>query len=345
MVTHNPSAATPRAGVIHANVAHTAHYTVVGNHLAQHEHLSLTAIGLAAHIQSLPAGSPIGIKRLADRFPEGEVRIASALRELESHGYLHRLRERLPSGRIVTRTISCNRPGAGGDLRAGQDQGQGAAPQVVQGEARRGTQGAVPRAVRGTIPYLAQGSVPSLAQDPADRTPAAAPFAAEDPAASVVPDAAAAPAVPFAADAPSVQPVRREADRLPEGPAAELLLDLRRHDPRMLLSARDVRYLAPAVDEWFARGVTPDAVRRTLLAELPDPLRHPAGILSHRLAHLLPPPLPTPAPAQGTRPIQLCVTCENVAFRAWEPGQCPDCRADAEADAAAVREAGDSVAA
>ncbi|ELS53996.1 hypothetical protein STVIR_5019 [Streptomyces viridochromogenes Tue57] len=84
---------------------------VVGNHLAQHPELSLTAIGLAVHIQSLPARTPIGIKTLAAKFPEGEMRIAAALRELEAHGYLARTKERLQSGRVVTRTISYNKPG------------------------------------------------------------------------------------------------------------------------------------------------------------------------------------------------------------------------------------------
>ncbi|MFI9060366.1 helix-turn-helix domain-containing protein [Streptomyces sp. NPDC053429] len=69
------------------------------------------AIGLALHIQSLPAGSRIGIKDLAARFPESEHRIARALRELEVYGYLARTRVRLPGGQVVTRTVSCNRPG------------------------------------------------------------------------------------------------------------------------------------------------------------------------------------------------------------------------------------------
>ncbi|MFF8277356.1 hypothetical protein ACF05T_14785 [Streptomyces lateritius] len=67
---------------------HTTRYTVVGNHLAQHEKLSLMAIGLAVHIQSLPDGACIAIKALAARFPEGEICVAAALRELEAHGYL-----------------------------------------------------------------------------------------------------------------------------------------------------------------------------------------------------------------------------------------------------------------
>ncbi|MFD7629609.1 helix-turn-helix domain-containing protein [Streptomyces sp. NPDC059851] len=74
--------------------------------------MSLTAIGLGTHIQSLPPGATVTIKALASRFPEGEVRIATALRELEQHGYLGRYQERLPSGRVVTYTVSYNNPPA-----------------------------------------------------------------------------------------------------------------------------------------------------------------------------------------------------------------------------------------
>ncbi|MFJ6842614.1 helix-turn-helix domain-containing protein [Streptomyces griseoluteus] len=101
-----------RGGLIHDNSRHTARFTVIGNHLAQHADLSLLAIGLGTHIQSLPRGARIDIKTLAARFPEGVTRIAAALRELEKHGYLRRERLRIPDGRIVTRTISCNRPPA-----------------------------------------------------------------------------------------------------------------------------------------------------------------------------------------------------------------------------------------
>lgn len=102
----------PAAGVQHVNVRHTNGFTVIGNHLAQHPQLSLLAIGLAAHIQSLPAGARVGIKFLSARFPESEARIAAALRELEATGYLHRSRVRLPDGQVVTRTTSYNQPHA-----------------------------------------------------------------------------------------------------------------------------------------------------------------------------------------------------------------------------------------
>ncbi|MEU2057018.1 helix-turn-helix domain-containing protein [Streptomyces bungoensis] len=99
-------------GVIHENTRHTTRFTVVGNHLAQHPEMSLVAIALAVHIQSLASNAPVDIKTLAERFPEGRDRIASGLRELEAHGNLRRERERAPTGRIVTRTISCNQPKA-----------------------------------------------------------------------------------------------------------------------------------------------------------------------------------------------------------------------------------------
>ncbi len=110
----HPNRRHPHAGLIHDNTRHTTRFTVIGNHLAQHPELSLLAIGLGTHIQSLPAGTRVDIKTLAARFPEGTTRIAAALRELETHGYLRRVRERIPGGRIITRTISCNQPGHSG---------------------------------------------------------------------------------------------------------------------------------------------------------------------------------------------------------------------------------------
>ncbi|MFJ1749035.1 helix-turn-helix domain-containing protein [Streptomyces sp. NPDC088116] len=108
--------------------------------------------------------------------------------------------------------------------------------------------------------------------------------------------------------------------------AAELLAGLRRHDPRLILSARDVDRLAPAVSAWLERGVEPAAVQRTLTALLPpEGVRHPAALLGHRLTELLPPPLPAVRAAPRVDPLQNCDRCDR-AFRAPEPGDCPACR-------------------
>ncbi|MYT30964.1 MULTISPECIES: DNA-binding protein [unclassified Streptomyces] len=289
MASKNPSAPsrpasrvpvpTPSSGVIHANSRHTSHFTVVGNHLAQHRGLTLVAIGLALHIQSLPAGARIGIKCLAARFPESEARIASALRELEAAGYLKRTRERLPSGRVVTRTVSYNQPGA--------------TPCPVARPAQR-----APRPKQDREPEREHEAKP---------TPKATPKPAPKPARAPLP----APSRPG-----------------PDGTrlAHRILVELRRDDPQLLLSERDVARLAPAVATWLEREAPPDAVRRTLTADLPPDLRSPAAFLAHRLMASLPPPLPASAPAPPRPdPLQTCDGCER-AFRAPEPGVCRDCR-------------------
>ncbi len=107
-----PSQHPPPSGVTHIRHRHTTHFTVVGNHLAQHPTLSSTAIGIAVRIQSLPDGAKVGIKALAERLPESEYKIAAALKELKAAGYLRRSRERTAGQRIVTRTTYYECPDA-----------------------------------------------------------------------------------------------------------------------------------------------------------------------------------------------------------------------------------------
>ncbi|MFR9798122.1 helix-turn-helix domain-containing protein [Streptomyces sp. MS06] len=255
------------AGVVHDHVRHTENFTVIGNDLAQHPELSLLAIGLGCYIQSVRPGTAVDIKTLAARFPEGPTRIAAALRELETHGYLRRSRERTDTGRIVTRTVSCNRPGH--------------------------------RAARETAtPRSATRRTPPDKPAPRKRLPA-------------VPR----PAFP----APALLQK-----------AVDVLAGLRRHDPRLLLSATDAEHLAPGVAAWLERDLTPTAVRHALTSNLPnEPLVRPAALLAHRLTAQLPPPPPFRAPAspapEPRHPLQNCEGCDH-AFRAPEPGRCRDCR-------------------
>ena len=122
MAEQNPSAAARphsrvRRSATHSGVTHIRQYqpdryTIIGNHLAQHRDLSLTAIGVGTHILSLPEGAAVDIRTLAGRFPEGRDWIAFALRELEAHGYVERVRERTADGRVITRTYAHNAPDA-----------------------------------------------------------------------------------------------------------------------------------------------------------------------------------------------------------------------------------------
>lgn len=260
-------------GLVHDNSRHTARFTVIGNHLAQHPELSGLAIGLAVYIQSLPSGARVDIKTLTVRFPEGATRIAAALRELEAHGYLRRERTRVSGGRIVTRTVSCNQPG-----NQHSDQPK----------------------------PLSAGRLSPV-------SPAASALGRRPPR--------PLPAVPHPAHpAPALLQT-----------ATDLLIGLRRLDPRLLLSARDTGHLANGVAAWLERDVSVSAVRQALTSDLPsEGLRRPAALLAHRLAAQLPPP---PAfrsagpPPDVRHPLRNCDGCDR-AFRAPAPGRCRGCRPD-----------------
>jgi hypothetical protein len=141
----------PRSGVLHVRHRHTDRFTVIGNHLAQHERLSAVAIGLAVYIQSLPDGAPVTVKALALRFPEGEITVRRAMNELEAEGYVERRRIALGGGRFSTRTFAYDRPGRG-------DPAPGPAPRP---EARP-----TPVAHREHAPAAPASPVPARQRDP-----------------------------------------------------------------------------------------------------------------------------------------------------------------------------------
>lgn len=297
-----PSCAQPLnpRGITHINTKHTARFTIVGNHLAQHRLLSLTAIGLACHIQSLRSGTRVDIKTLAARFPEGETRIAAALRELEAHGYLARIRERLPSGRIVTYTVSYNQP--------------------------------QPRAVHAGVSHAPGTPVaPEIPEAP----PPPSMDVPSPPSPGNAPDPAPAPPLPSAPGAtpepPLPEPLTPDLDR--HRTATALLAGLHHADPRLLLSERAVRRLAPAAATWLERGAHPDAVRHALTANLPADTRHPAALLAHRLTDLLPPPAPPQSPPAragdkpaAPPPFHNCENCERAIRSPYPGAYCRDCR-------------------
>ncbi|MFB7928678.1 helix-turn-helix domain-containing protein [Streptomyces sp. NPDC056039] len=301
-----PGSAHRTGGLQHDNTRHTTRFTVIGNHLAQHRELSLLAIGLGTHLQSLPKGAPVDIKTLTARFLEGATRIAAALCELEAHGYLRRERVRISTGRIVTRTISCNQPAAARH----------------RPEARHRLEAHD----RPEVHHHAEAH-----DDPEARTAAAPPQQEAREESRTHPTPAArgegSPRKPL----PDVPRPAYPAPALLRA-ATDLLADLHRHAPRLLLSTCDTAHLAPGVAAWLERDVTPAAVRRALTADLPpEGVRRPAAFLAHRLAAQLPPPPPFRAPAAPRLPrypMRNCDGCDR-GFRSPDPAtRCRDCRSD-----------------
>ncbi|MFC8625161.1 hypothetical protein [Streptomyces anulatus] len=333
----------PARGVIHIAIPHTDRFTVVGNHLAQHPGLSCTAVGIAVRIQSLPQGVEVGIKALAARCREGEKRVAAALRELEAFGYLQRVRNRLPSGRVITRTIFCNQPTALLHPRS-----PAAAPTPPRAPAQ--TETPAPAAEQ-PMPPTPTG-LPGPSETPSPEAPALFPVLPPQPqlpqSSPFVPLPPSLPLVPPpTAPKPPPAPLPRPDALTPEldRAATAFLSDLRRHAPQFMLSETDVRQLVPGVAAWLERAARPDAVRRILTTDLPHPLRHPAKLLKHRLTALLPPPLPgshdlaAPArPRVTVTPFQTCDDCDR-AFRSPAPGHCRDCREHREHRSEATRTA------
>ncbi|MGW4198169.1 helix-turn-helix domain-containing protein [Streptomyces sp. NPDC005004] len=331
------------SGVTHVRAAHPDRFTVVGNHLVQHPVLSLTAIGLAAHILSLPEGAPVDIRSLAERFPEGRDRIAFALRELETHGYLRRVRERTESGRIVTRTYAHHLP-----VQVPAVPVVPAVPAVPGRVAAARARGPVLRPSRHEPSASREDDQGAdRAEPPPERVSAGPPVPPPVPPVPPVSEAPVTAAAPPASARRTARtaPPRTPAVDTPPGPrhdkAVMLLASLRRTDDRLTLSGSDVYRLAPAVTAWFDVGASAATVHHTLTARLPTALESPAALVAYRLRSQLPLPLPASAVSAPTgvralarpHPLQECEGgCDRV-FRAPEPGRCRDCRASG-ADAA-----------
>ncbi len=318
-------------GVVHEMHRHTTHFTVVGNHLAQHDDLSLTAIGLAVYVQSLPSGTPIGIKALVSHRREGAVRIAAALRELEEHGYLRREKVRIAGGRIVTRTVYCNKPDAAArravvETREGavaQDWATSAAHTVVDADAESDV--GVGSAVV-TSSCAASSEAGSALPQPVVEQPEAAP----ETASKVV----------------SAQPRRERKKRKPlpsvpqptfsrpelEERAVELLTGLRRYVPELRFTACEVEHLTPGVVAWLEREVASGEIRRALFTGLPEGgPRWPAAFVAYRLRVDLPAPPPLRPSAAAAlesppvrHPLRNCEECDR-GYRGPDPQRCREC--------------------
>ncbi|WUI75960.1 helix-turn-helix domain-containing protein [Streptomyces sp. NBC_00400] len=276
------------SGVTHIRQYQPDRYTIIGNHLAQHRELSLTAIGVGTHILSLPEGASVDIRSLAARFPEGRDRIAFALRELVAHGYLERVRERGASGHVITRTYAYNDPAA-----------ERARPGVADEPVATSVPASVPSVPSSESVAPVPPSVPA--------EPSAAPEPLGEP-----------PRTPHHRTAvPLLAGLRRTDDRLT---LAER--DIRRLAPDLVpwlengagptAIHRTLTARLPDVLESPA-GLLAHRLRDLLPLPLPPLPEGPVALYGRD-------------PGGGRPdPFQTCDGCDR-AFRAREPGRCRDCR-------------------
>ncbi|MGW6863120.1 helix-turn-helix domain-containing protein [Streptomyces sp. NPDC054901] len=316
---------------------------MIGNHLIQNPRMTLTARGLGAYIQSLPAGTPIGIRDLARRVPEGKTRIATALRELETHGYLRRTVEQLGNGHFVTRTVSYNRPTTMTPPAPEPPPEPEPGPMPVSAPP---PEAPIPEPEPEPTPAVGVGPEPEPEPEPGvesqpdpEPEPGVKPEPQPDPELQPEPEPQPEPATvrePGPQPAPEPDPAPAPIPTptpIPEPPsprrlvAMALLGRLRRVDHRLLLGQRDIERLAPAAEVWVERGGSAEAITTALAADLPNTLTNPAGFIAYRLKAQVPPALEAEfkrAPHVPPDPFQNCTTCDR-AFRSPVPGRCRDC--------------------
>ena len=146
-------------------------------------------------------------------------------------------------------------------------------------------------------------------------------------------------ATPPAAGTPADRPATRQPRRTPEENTSHpayaphttegetLLLSLARTAPRLAMPRSKARRWAPLLAPWLELGMTPDAVRRTLLTGL-ERARSPLGALRWRLEHALPEPAGPPREPRVTRMRECAGT--HTQPRLFAPvddeERCADCR-------------------
>ncbi|MGW6244077.1 helix-turn-helix domain-containing protein [Streptomyces roseolus] len=256
------------------------------------------AIAVGCHMMSVPEGTSVTIRCLADRLGFSRQKVADALHALEQHGYLRRTVIRTARGRLITQTVICHSPGT---------------PAPGRPRHQEPVQRPAPEHRPKPQPPHRRASPPAPRPMP---TPPPTPTTTRSPRSPRSPRSL--PSVPRPGF-PALDLLRA---------ALAVLVDLRNADPRLYVSEADAEHLAPGVAAWLERGVPPETVRDALSTDLPaERLRRPAALLAHRLTVNLPPapPLTAPPPAAPPpRPLLHCETCDTC-FRAPPATPCPTC--------------------
>ncbi|WP_431681369.1 hypothetical protein [Kitasatospora sp. KL5] len=257
---------------MHVQFTAPARYVRASHDIVRHPCLRGTAKTLLLWALSLPPGSIDTVLTIGRRMPEGRTAVSRARTQLIEEGYLHVRRKQHPtkgtwSSDVMVTSVPLTDPA---EIAAAW---QGAAP--ADRTAAGDPAAAAGKTARRNPALGAQGSQ-RLGTSPTTKTrantsPPAAPAASDDP-----PDEAT-------------------------GRAARLIFELAERDPRLRLGVREALGLAPLAAEWLARDARPHRLRHTLLADLPDPVRSPQGLLRNRLQRTMPPE-PAAAPGQQTPP-------------------------------------------
>ncbi|MCA1846646.1 MAG: hypothetical protein LC792_26315, partial [Actinobacteria bacterium] len=107
---------------------HPNRFTVLPNDAIRNRGLSFRAVGVLAHLLSLPDGAKVDSATLANAHKEGRDAVRAAYKELEAHGYYRREVMRLPDGTLRTEVVVSSTPMNGEDAGRTEDGFSGAGP-------------------------------------------------------------------------------------------------------------------------------------------------------------------------------------------------------------------------
>ena len=108
---------------------HPNRFTILPNDAIRNRALSFKAVGVLAHLLSLPDGAKVDSATLAAAHKEGRDAVRAAYRELEVHGYYRREVIRLPDGTLRTEVVVSSTPMNGETAGRTEDGLPGAGPE------------------------------------------------------------------------------------------------------------------------------------------------------------------------------------------------------------------------
>ncbi|MET9729325.1 hypothetical protein ABZZ79_01280 [Streptomyces sp. NPDC006458] len=267
------------------------------NTILRHKKLSLTARGLLGHLLSLPDGAKVTVERVCVEVEEGRERVRKAMGQLETLGYVRRVRRQLEGGLWSTVLHVSDVPMTEAPAELPNDR----FPTV--GEPKGRAVGAPPvggKELRKELP-------PTPVAKKAEQGPAEQRQGREG-------------------DSPKRD--EKQSEQLDR--ALSLLRRLGLSEARLEVSAAHALDVAPLVVEWFARGLTDLEVRTALVAGLPEHVKSPRALLKHRLTAMLPEWRYTapdgPSAPRGVRERVECVDCGRWLPEGAPMGYCRDCK-------------------
>ncbi|KAB7852808.1 hypothetical protein [Streptomyces mobaraensis] len=296
-------------------------FTQVPNDIVRHPDLSSDAVRLLVWLLSLAETSDVSFSDVARRAGIKNGAFQRAKAQLKEAGYAHEWRRQGADGRWVTTQLVTSVPLSAEEARAVRD-----------GEALPGVPGAGKPAVGEPGPRVVGGH-------PTDKTGSNTSL---PPAPLIAPPEEPPPPPP-----PGPRPTPPAC--LPE-PLLEhgalILASVSHGEPRLRLTGREVKELAPLAADWLLRGVKAAQLREELSVGLPERIHHAAALLRNRLLRKLPdaPPIAAPPRPEPPRPKAKSMReCQGdhtqpLLFRPLDDEPwCRDCRmerAHAQAEAA-----------